>query len=379
MLITLQQAKLARALSYVSKSVSAKPNIPVLSNVLLEVDKGTLKLSATNLDMGINMWIAGQVQMEGKVTLAARTFNDFIQESSDGKVTLELNDNVMTVKTDKSSAEFQTISADEFPILPKVAGEPVFTINSESFVKGLAKVIFACSTDNSPGKSQQTGVYFELSSEDNTLTLVGLDGYRLSEKKIKIKRNTASDFNAIIPARSLQELTKIIQSEPELDTVDVYVNQTKSQALFKFNEIEFSIRLLEGPYPEYKKVLPQAPEYSCEISKSELEQGIRIINTFARSVLGNRTDFDVDPDSGQLTLRSTVTDLGKNETEVKVVNPTGDLLKAAYNLRYLSDMVAAIDGDKIKFETKSPLSGAVFLDMEDPDFFHLIMPLKRDN
>lgn len=378
MLITLKQAKLSRALSYVSKGVSTKPNIPVLSNILLEVDQGTLRLSSTNLDMGINMWIAGQVQSEGGVTVAAKTFTDFVAEMVDDKVTLTVDKNVLTVASDNAQAEFQTIPATEFPILPKLSGEPVLSVASDQLVAALAKVIFACSTDNSPGKSQQTGVYFELQEGESQLTLVGLDGYRLSAKKLKVKRTGEAAFSAIVPGRPLLELSKILQSEVEIDSVELYINSTKSQALFKFGEIEFSIRLLEGPFPDYKKVMPSDFAYSCEMSKREFEQGIRIINTFARSVLGSRSNFDLDPDSGIVTLSSSVTDLGSNETKIKAANITGELLKSAYNLRYISDMAGVIEGEKIIFQTKSPLAAAVFQDSGDPDFLHIIMPLRRE-
>lgn len=378
MKITLNSNKLAKALSYVSRSVSTKPNIPVLSNVLLTVNKGMIKLSATNLDMGINLWIAGQVDADGSTTVAARIFTDFVNASGEDKFELKLEGNILKVSDMKSSADFQTIESSEFPILPNIEGDPVLIAGRDELINSLEKVIIACSSDSTPGKSQQTGVLFEMKDDDKKMTLVGLDGYRLSEKKLKVKKNIAEDFEVIVPARSLQELVKILQSEDDVDDVQIFLNESKSQILFKFNEIELSIRLLEGPYPDYKKVLPEEYEFSFEMQKKELESGIKVVNTFARSVLGSRTDFDIDPDSGSLTLKSSVVDLGKNQTEVKITKPEGARLEAAYNLKYLSDMIGVIDSDSIKFETKSALSAAVFKDMDDPDFIHLIMPLKRD-
>ena len=98
--------------------------------------------------------------------------------------------------------------------------------------------------------------------------------------------------------------------------------------MFKFNEIELSVRLLEGPYPDYKQVIPDSKEYTCEIDKSELESAIKVINTFARSVLGNRTDFDIDPDMGRLSLSSTIIDLGSNKSQVKIYNPYWESIKS---------------------------------------------------
>ena len=229
MKITVQQTKLARAMNYITKAASSKPNIPVLSNVLLQVKKGTLQLSSTNLDMGLNLWIAGNIESEGEITVSAKIFADFVNASGKGKVTLELIKNVLKVTTEKSEAEFQTIAADEFPVLPKVMGEALLSVVAHDFAKSLEKVIFACSTDTSPGKSQQTGVFFELATDDNILKLVGLDGYRLSEKKLKVKRGSADKFEAIVPAKSLQELAKVIQAEDDAENVEMYVNDSNSQ------------------------------------------------------------------------------------------------------------------------------------------------------
>lgn len=337
-----------------------------------------LQLSATNLDMGINMWIAGTVEAEGSTTVAARVFADFVNAAKSEKTTIELDGTVVRVSTESSQATFQTIAATEFPILPKPEADPVMSIQAESFGLSLDKVMFACSTDSAPGKTQQTGVFFKLSNEDNVLTLVGLDGYRLSEKKLNIKRNSLDEFEAIVPAKALVEMVRVIQSE-DVDMVDVHVNESKTQIIFKFNEVEFSVRLLEGPYPDYQQVIPEGEDYTFLIDKNSLEDAIKVINTFARSVLGNRTNFDADPDAGELTLSSSIVDLGDNETKIKILEPVGGKLHAAYNLRYLSEMAAAMESEHIKFQTKSPLSAAVFNDPDDPDFIHLIMPLRRSD
>lgn len=378
MKITVQHEKLARALNFAVRAVNSKPNIPVLANFLLTVEKGVLQIGSTNLDMGINLWIAGNIEQEGKVTVAAKLFTDFVTATTGSKVTLELVDNTLKVITDRSAAELQTIPASEFPILPSVSGEASISVNPESLVNALNKVIFACAVESIPGKTQQTGVYFELSQEDNIVTMVGLDGYRLSEVKLKVKRIKNEEFKIIVPAKALQELTKIITSEPELESVDIYLKASNAQVLFKVGELEFSVGLLEGPYVEYKQVIPGEYNFQCEIDRKELEEGIKVINTFARSVLGNRTEFDVDPDDGKIVMGSTITDLGKNRSEVKIYSPEGNELKAAYNLRYLAEMVAAMGANRIIFQTKSALGPAVFKDKDNNDFLHLIMPLKRD-
>ncbi len=378
MKITLSQEKLASALSYVSRAVSTKPNIPVLSNVLLEISKDKLKLSATNLDMGINLWIAGMMDTEGKVTVSGKFLTDFVSATGAGKVTLSLDEESLNVKTDDSQASFNTIPASEFPILPKAGGEPFITLETSTLLKALEKVVFATSTDFATSKVQYTGVLFEITEEEpEILTLVGLDGFRLSKKTIKLESKKSEPIQLIIPSRPLQEMVKILQSEsPEV--VQVYLSESKTQILFKFDEVEISVRLLEGPYPDYERVVPTEHAFSFDVDKDEFVKALKVVNTFARSIQGARVDFDLDLEKGTLLLRSKVPDLGINETKVKVEKATGSSdLKDAYSLNFLIDMAGHLEGDIVHFETNAPLAAAVFTEPDDEDFIHLVMPLQR--
>lgn len=381
MKVTLNQNKLAKSLQYASKAVSVKPNIPVLSNLLLDVDNGQLKISATNLDIGINVWIAGVVESDGSSTVSAKYIADFVSASSSEKIDIELKDSVINVKTQKSKANFSTIPANEFPPLPKSTEKPLFKIDSTEFVNSIEKVGFACSTDLSAGKIQQTGVLFEFNESGEEVSFIGLDGFRLSVRTCKIKeydKELKSDA-IIVPARYLNEVVKIIQDYEDLDEISIFLSENKSQIMFKFEDVEISLRLIEGPYPDYKKIIPDSTTYSFEVNKADLEESIKIINTFARSNLSNKTLFDFDIESSAVKMRSSVAEVGENETIFPVMNPDGQGdLNTAYNLRFIQDAVAHIKGDTIHVESKGPLSPTVFKDKSDVGFLHLLMPLRRD-
>ncbi len=380
MKIKLNRDNLSKSLQYTSRAVSLKPNIPVLSNVLLDVNKNGLKLSATNLDMGINVWIPGVVEQEGSVTVSAKYIADFVAAAVGDNVELSLNDNVVDVVTENSKANFTTIPATEFPVLPEVSETPLFVISAKEFLASMDKVIFASSTDLSAGKIQQSGILFEYDKEKSEINFIGLDGFRLSKRSAKVKDvNEYPTEQVIVPARYLSELVKIIQDYVDVDSIEVYLGQSKSQVIFKFEEIEFSIRLLEGPYPDYKRIMPDSFSYSFEVKKSDLESAIRIINTFARSNLGYKTLFDLNLENATVMLQSVVAEVGENQTLIPVTSVNGESdLNASYNLRYISDVVSHIKGDTIIFETKGPLAASVFKDKDDSKFVHLLMPLRRD-
>lgn len=380
MKIRLNRDNLSKSLQYTSRAVSLKPNIPVLSNVLLEVSKNGLKLSATNLDMGINVWIPGVVEQEGSVTVSAKYIADFVSAASGDNIELSLDGNVVKVVTENSKANFNTIPASEFPVLPQISETPLFVISSKEFLASMDKVLFACSTDLSAGKIQQSGSLFEYDSENSEVNFVGLDGFRLSKRSAKVKNvNNYPSEQLIVPARYLSELTKIIQDYANLENIEIYLGQNKSQMIFKFEEIEFSVRLLEGPYPDYKRIMPDSFSYSFEVKKSDLESAIKVINTFARSNLGYKTLFDLDLENSTVKLQSVVAEIGENQTQIPVASVHGESdLNASYNLRYIQDVVSHIKGDTITFETKGPLAASVFKDKSDPKFVHLLMPLRRE-
>lgn len=381
MKITIPQDKLSKALLQVARGVSTKPNIPVLSNILLEVSKDQLKLSSTNLDMGIHMWIPGSSDTEGKTTVSGKFIADFVAANSGGKVELALNGEVLHVHTDSSKAEFNTISSGEFPILPKVTSEVFFTVEAKSFIEALDKVLFTCASDFS-GRIQLTGVLMEINSAaPDKLVLAGADGFRLSQKTLDISSahmdEGADKHQLIVPARPLQEFAKMVDLA-EVDNIDVYVNESKSQLIFKLDNMEFSVRLLEGPYPDFKQVIPVDTVYGFDLDKAEFERAMKIVNTFARSLQGYNVDFDLDIESGQLVLRSRVVDLGVNETKMMVKNVKGpNDLKAAYSLQLLMDMVNHAKGNTVTYETNGALAPALFTDQNDKDYIHLVMPMQR--
>lgn len=382
MKIVINQAKLSKYLSYTSRAVSQKPNIPILSNVLLKVDKNHLNLSATNLEMGINMWIPGQVETEGSTTVSAKYLADFVTASNSDKVVIEQKENVINVKTEKAKANFNTIPSSEFPVLPKSQEKSLFVISSKELSSALEKVLFSCSLDLSAGKIQQSGVLFEFDSEDSEkINFIGLDGFRLSKKTSKISEralNVPTD-QLIVPAKYLQEIIKIIADLEESEDIEVFLSENQSQIIFKFEEVEFSIRLIEGPYPDYKRIIPDSASFVFEVKKSDLEEAIKVANTFARSNLGNKTLFDLDVENAVVKLRSNVSEVGENEAAFTVssLNAESDL-NTAYNLKFISDVVAHIKSDTVRFETKGALAASVFKDKNDSGYLHLLMPLRRE-
>jgi len=372
---TLTQENFAKALTYVSKAISTNPSIPVLANVLIETFKDTIKLSATNLELGICTQIGADIKKEGKVTVDARTLSEFVNSLTSGKLNIEFSEKVLVVKNKTNSADFNVVSADEFPPLPKVQEKSDFKVRALNFAKAIDKVSFSAAKDDS--RPVLTGIFFEL--DDNKLSMVGVDGFRLSKKVIEIKRGEKGKSNHIVPSKALDDVSKITKDLcDDEDYIDIYILGDKNQMLFKIKEVEISTRLIEGEFPEYKQIMPKESSFGFSIEKESLAQTIKVVNIFARSAVGNKAIFEFIPSENVLKLSAQVADVGENESVVDIHDVTGENLKTGFNVGFLNDMINAIEGSELVFEINGVTAPGVFKDKDDKDFIHVIMPMRLE-
>jgi DNA polymerase-3 subunit beta len=376
MKISVLQENLAKALLYVNRAVSVRPNIPVLANVLMEADKGKIKLSATNLEVGIATWIGAEVAEEGKLTVSAKLLTEFINSLKKGKVDMYIAEQMFEVNFVDNRAQFFIIPADDFPKVPEAEGDVLMEINAIEFADAIAKTSFSAGMDES--RPVLTGVL--MLAKDKELTLVGVDGFRLSRKVIEIEKVLKKDlFKEIVPAKSLIEVEKLIREvADEKSKVSVFYLGAKNQLLFKINDIEFSTRLIEGDFPDYEKIIPSEHITKFSVERTELLDIIKIASIFARNVIGNKTRFKVDIEEKKLSLAASVIDIGKNESKVELIEPMGDDLETGFNIKFLSDMVNAIKGKEIEFQSKGAQAPGVFLDPSDKKYIHIIMPMRLE-
>ncbi|MEI6462554.1 MAG: DNA polymerase III subunit beta [bacterium] len=373
MKLSILQENLSRGLSQVSKAVSNKPSIPILSNVLLTVKKDTVKLSGTDLEIGMNINLPAEVISDGSITINAKLTSEFVLSLPAGKLTLELTDNVLNISNDQTSSKFSTISAEDFPIIPVSSDEPTLIMKGSDFFKAVSKTVVSAALDDS--RPVLTGILFEFN--EKFLTLVGVDGFRLSKKLIELEKKLDQD-KLIIPAKALNEVLRVIDPTDSKEEVKIYVLKDKNQVVFAYKELEISTRLIEGEFPDYKSILPSTHSVKFTMSKDHFSSDMKIVNVFAKNVIGNKTVFEVNKTEGMLVLSSSAPELGENKTKMEISDVEGDEFKTAYNARYLMNMIGTIEGDEIVFESNGPTLPAVFKDPLDTNFTHIVMPMKLD-
>ncbi len=372
MKFTLLQENFAKALTHVSKAVNSRPGLPILSNILIEVIDNKIKFSATDLELGIINWIPAEVSESGKLTVSARTLLDFISSLGAGKIEVYAEGNLLKVKSQNSNANFATMPADEFPEIPNETDEEILSINSKVFADILEKVVFAAATDDS--RPVLTGILFE--SDGTKLSIVGVDGFRLSKYNItEVELN--GKYKEVIPARTLSEVMKTLREDEE-ETVRIYRVKGNNQVLIKFKDIEFVSRLIEGEYPDYRQIMPTDHVLSFELNKDKLADAIKIINIFARDIVGNKTILSIDTLNMKAVLSASLAEVGGNDFTLDITGVEGTDMQIAFSAKYLSDMISHLSSDTLVFETNGVVAPGVFKEKGNEEFIHIIMPMRLD-
>lgn len=378
MKVSCNQPSLARQLGIVGRLVSSKPGLPILANVLLETEDSKLKMTATDLEIGVHTWIGAEVKAEGKITIPARTFSDFVNSLPPEKVDIEMVKQLIKVTTVNNSAQFNTLPPDDFPAVPKAEdGDLLMSVPAEDLAVAVDRVAFAAATDDS--RPVLTGIHIEV--EDNGLTMVAVDGFRLAKQYMELKKEVKKKTTLLVPAKALQELSRVIsdladENEKESkDEVEVYLLKEKNQVIFRYKEVDLISRLIDGKFPEYKHIIPTGYKVKAEMDVAQLQNAVRIVNIFARSTIGNKAIMAFSDSNNEITVSAVLAEVGENESSFEA-DVDGKDLEIGFSTKFLTDMISSIDGDKMVFEGSSPTAPGVFKTKGDEHYIHIIMPMR---
>jgi len=373
MKISVLQEDLNRGLSIVSRSVSAKAALPILANILVGTEEKRLKLSATNLETGINLWIGAKVDKEGSIAIPAKILTEFISSLPAEKVELEGKETTLFVSSPQFKANILGMDPSEFPKISSFSGDPVLVFEKVELIKALSQVTIAAAQDE--GRPVLTGVLVK--GEEKNLLLVATDGYRLSLKRIVTEENKIGRDNFVIPAKALLEVSRICQEDSsENKTIKMGLTPEKSQVIFCLPEVEFSSRLIEGEFPDFEKIIPKNCTTKAVFGREELLRAVKTASIFAREQ-ANIIRLKINPSTngGKLVISAETPQVGANESEIEA-NIEGESLEIAFNFRFLLDFLGVVSGEEVIFEASGPLTPGVFRLKGDESFFHIIMPVR---
>jgi len=374
MKVIVKQDQLAQGVGIVSRAVSTRSPLPVLANILLQTDDGRLKLSATNLEMGISAWIGANVEQPGSLTVPSRTFVDLVSNLPSDDVTLTVDERTHTlnVRCGTLNTDIKGISADEFPPMPEPDLTASIPLNVANFKEMIQEVVFAASREES--RPNLTGVH--LSFEGDYLVLAATDGYRISIAKAIMAQKPAQKIEALIPARALAELARIAVNGDE--TLQMAFPAGRGQVIFHLHDVELVSQLIEGNFPNYAAIIPPSFKTRTVLSTAELLKACRQTEIIARegSYIAR---LDIQPESGaekpsQLEISASSEQTGSSEVMVDA-SIDGTPLLIAFNVRFLREVLEVIKTPNVVLETNAANSPAMIRPVGDESFQHIIMPM----
>jgi DNA polymerase-3 subunit beta len=373
MKVTVLQENLTRGLSIVSRAVSPRSTLPVLANVLIATDEGRLRLSATNLEMGITCWIPARIEQEGSTTAPARTFGDLINTLPGDQVQLTLDTQTQSlhVQGGSSNNDVKCIDAQEFPPLPVPDMEGAIQLNVVDFKEMIRQVAFAASTDEA--RPVLMGVLMLV--EKDKVTMAAADGFRLSVRKATLSSPAPNPFTAIIPARALSELARIAGDGEEM--IYMVTPKGRGQVVFRVKDVELVSQLIDGAFPDYQQIIPRNYKSRTLVSTASLLKACKQAEIFAREG-SNVARLDIKASNGtvagEVEMSATSEETGKNETIVEATVDGGGVL-IAFNVKFLREVLEIIKSPNVALETSASNAPGVIRPVGDDDFLHVIMPM----
>jgi len=374
MKVTVLQENLARGLGIVAKAVSPRSTLPVLANILIASDEGRLRLSATNLEMGITCWVPARIEEEGSTTVPARTFSDLVSTLPGDQVSLKLDPSTQTlnVRGGTSTNDIKCIDSQEFPPLPVPDFDGAVQINVGDFREMIHQVAFAASADEA--RPVLMGVLVQV--DKDRLTMAAADGFRLSVRKAVLSTPSAASLSAIVPAQALKELARVATDGEE--PIYMVLPKGRGQVVFRVKDVEVVSQLIDGTFPDYQQIIPRSYKSRTLVSTSSLLKACKQAEIFAREG-SNVARFNIKTAQGEMQpseveISATSEETGKNETIVEATVDGGGLL-IAFNVKFLREALEVIRTPNVALETSAPNAPGVVKPVGDDQFLHVIMPM----
>jgi len=366
--LSVMQDNLARGLQVVSRAVSTRSSLPVLANVLLRTEDGGLKLTATNLEIGITHWVPAKVERDGALTVPARLITDLVNSLPPaGRVDLETEDAAVRIHSGRHQAHIRGIDAEEFPVIPAAGERPTTRISQKLLKRALAEVTFAAASDEA--RPILTGVLTRFAGD--RVTLAAADNYRIAVKAVSTM-DPVEETSVVVPARSYIELARILADSDE--PVELILTPSKNQILFHLEGIDLVSRLIDGQFPNYQQVLPSSHSTRAVVERQELLNAVRLSALIASSS-ANVVKLRLASDGHSALTIGAAADIGETEGEVEA-SVEGSPVTIAFNARYLHEALQNVDAEQLALEFTGPLSPGVFRPVDDDDYVHVIMPVR---
>lgn len=370
------QENLLQALTALDRVVGKQSSLPILSNFLFETEKGRLKISATNLEIGIFVYVGAKIESEGKVAIPARILSQFIQNLPSGDVLeLEVKEKHLTIKAGASEMKIKVLDGKDFPIIPHYKKEYPLILPAQSIKQALGRLLFCVSTNES--RIELTGV--QLLFEEKQLSLAATDSFRLAEEIIPYTKSSVPQeyTSLIIPTQTLQEVSRSLGSEVE----EIKMAVEENQLFFEFGNIQIVSRIINGRFPDYKQIIPQNFQTKVVLEKETFLRSLKIASTLSSYTAGEIA-LILNPEEKTCTVIARSQEMGENQSVIGVEFLEGNNpLTLIFNPRYLIEGLGAFSEKQILFSANTASSPAMLQNLEGIDgvggYVYVMMPIRK--
>lgn len=366
MKIKCSREEFLEAIQISQRAISTRSMLPILSGILLKTENNMLSLSATDLEISIRTKVKGKVAEKGSLVVPGRLISDILTNLEESSVELSLvkERGQLEVLAGESRFNLNVLFEEDFPKIPVAPEVVACKTKSKALLRVVREVVKAASRDEA--KPILTGVLVSLNK--NTIRMVATDSYRLAICEEKIEAGPEEALNIIIPARALRELVRILSSA---ETKEVSANLTDNQALFRLDQIELISRLIEGEFPNYQQLLPEAHEKKIRMNKERLISATRRVSLLAQDSAPLKLSFA----NNLLAISASTQDVGEASERLDIEYP-GEEVKIAFNPGYFMDGITSIEEDELLLEMTDPLKPALIRPVQGKSFLYLIMPVR---
>jgi DNA polymerase-3 subunit beta len=378
------QENFKRAIYNTERVIGKQATLPILENILLETEKGMLKVSATNLEIGVFLKIGAKIEESGKITIPAKLIGSFVNNLPPGEnIYLETDEQTLKIKSGNYKAVIKGLSAQDFPIIPEFGGKFLFSLSGNELRESLPKLLVCVSLDGT--RPELGGINVSLAEEE--IGLASTDSFRLLEIKIKIKTEKKEEYAAfmvknnslIVPSGTLAEVLRALGSE----TQEVMVAVEENQIFFQIDNVRIVSRLINGKYPEYKQIIPKEFSTKALVDKENILRAVKMASFFTNSKSGE-VKLKLSAKEKILDIFAQSEERGENKTQIKAEIDGADQ-EIVFNPRYIIDGVSAITSSEIAFLANSGSSPVVLRITEKRDkkteivenLTYVVMPIRN--
>jgi len=360
-----------KALNSVVKGVASKTTMPILEGILIQTNDDEIKLTTYDLEIGIEYTMKCEIKEQGSTVVNAMMFTEIIRKLPDSEINISVNENnLLIIECEGSLYKLATMNPDEFPELPKIEVENSITLEQSALKNMIRKTIFAVSSDEN--RPIFTGCLFEI--KNNKLNVVAVDGFRLALRTINLPV-AVNDFKAVIPAKTLNEVIKIISDSFE----EIKIGVSKNQALFEMENCKLVTRILDGEFLNYSSVIPENWQTRVRVNRENLLNSFERISLISSSSIEKEKKYPVkvSVDIGKMTISCT-NQTGDAKEDV-FISTEGKYLEAGFNPKYFLDCLKAVEDEEVFVEFGSNISPCLVKSVDNTDYVYMILPIRLKN